>query len=134
MLSRICLAAVSTRLRSIATPSLVRGAVVAALLVPPVLLYADTSFTGWRSASGDGQIEYRWRNYIGGFRQSGCHVEFRNLDGNDHHQYKAMIDAFDVTNKDHTERADIMFYEKGETRSADEEPCDRVTGVLMVAR
>jgi len=120
-----------TRWRNHATAGVICGVL---LLSATVRIHAGTNFSSWMSATGEGQIEYRWKNYTAAYSQDGCSVEFRNLDGNDRKDYRAKVDVVDHKNGDHTERADIHFYNKGDVKTADIEPCDRVTGVLVESR
>ena len=121
-----------TALASIARSVLPRVLLSFVLLTAPA--FAGDTFSGWISASGVGQIQYRWKTERSGATDF-CKVEFRNMDDSDRAYYwQKVYFVGDVagrdTDIDGTERP-LHFYVAGGIESADEFNCKRVTDVRI---
>jgi hypothetical protein len=100
-------------------------------LLLPLRAGASTEFSGWRDADGDGRIQYRWKNYTGEYRITGCDVELRNLDADDRARYRISIDYYQEHNGNGTEDISGTI---GHPSIIDISSCDRVHGVMTTRR
>ena len=103
----------------------------ASTLFFPTNAGASTEFSGWRNTDGDGQIQYRWKNYNGEYQITGCEVELRNLDSDDHTRYRISIDYYQERNGDRTDDNSGTI---GRPSIIDISSCDRVHGVMTTKR